>query len=201
MIGDRLVGATGSALSRRCVAGRLAGAAVALAATGLRPPGAQAARVAVRPSADASQKGTAMTAKNETMPAAPTVLLVHGAFADGSSWAGVIERLQAAGVSVQAPVNPLRGLSSDAAYVASVIAQTPGPVLAVGHSYGGAVITNAATGAPNVVGLVIVAGFAPAEGEVLQDVEGDSRDSVLNTALLQTTYPTGQGGETAVELT
>src|SRR5215211_3649026 len=93
----------------------------------------------------------------------PTVLLVHGAFADGSSWAGVIERLQAAGVPVRALVNPLRGLASDSAYVASAIAQTPGPVLAVGHSYGGAVLTNAAARATNVVGLVIVAGFAPAE--------------------------------------
>ena len=74
----------------------------------------------------------------------PTVVLVHGAFADGSSWNGVIERLHARGVKVTAPANPLRGISIDSAYTASVFAQTPGPVLAVGHSYGGAVITNAA---------------------------------------------------------
>ena len=65
-----------------------------------------------------------------------TVVLVHGAFADGSSWAGVIERLQARGIQVLAVANPLRGISADSAYVASVIAQVPGPVLAVGHSYG-----------------------------------------------------------------
>ena len=63
----------------------------------------------------------------------PTVVLVHGAFADGSSWNGVIERLQAKGVKVTAPANPLRGISSDSAYIASVLDQIPGPVVAVGH--------------------------------------------------------------------
>src|SRR5690242_5566396 len=86
-----------------------------------------------------------------------TVVLVHGAFADGSSWNGVIQRLQAAGVQAIAIANPLRGISSDSAYLASVFGQIPGPVVAVGHSYGGALITNAATNARNVVGLVYVA--------------------------------------------
>src|ERR687897_3909199 len=95
----------------------------------------------------------------------PTVVLVHGAFADGSSWTGVVERLQAEGVRVTAPANPLRGISIDSAYIASLLDQVPGPVLAVGHSYGGAVITNAPTHADNVVGLVYVAAFAPGEGE------------------------------------
>jgi pimeloyl-ACP methyl ester carboxylesterase len=129
----------------------------------------------------------------------PTVVLVHGAFADGSSWNGVIERLQADGVQVTAPANPLRGISVDSAYIASLLDQIPGPVLAVGHSYGGAVITNAATNANNVVGLVYVAAFAPDEGERLGDVESDSKDSVLNSALVPLQYPTGQGSETAVE--
>src|SRR4029450_12909564 len=80
-----------------------------------------------------------------------TVVLVHGAFADSSSWNGVIERLQAAGIQVPAAPNPLRGISHDSAYVASFIKQVPGPVLAVGHSYGGAVISDAATGVGNVV--------------------------------------------------
>ena len=75
-----------------------------------------------------------------------TVVLVHGAFADSSSWDGVIKDLQAAGIQVTAAPNPLRGISHDSAYVASFIKQVPGPVLAVGHSYGGAVISNAATG-------------------------------------------------------
>ncbi len=128
-----------------------------------------------------------------------TVVLVHGAFADASSWSGVIQRLQAAGIPVTAPANPLRGISIDSAYVASVIEQIPGPVLAVGHSYGGAVISNAASMANNVVGLVFVAAFAPDEGERLGEVTANSKDSVLNSALVPRRYPTGSGVETAVE--
>jgi pimeloyl-ACP methyl ester carboxylesterase len=128
-----------------------------------------------------------------------TVVLVHGAFADASSWTGVIERLQANGIQVTAVPNPLRGISVDSAYVASALQQIPGPVLAVGHSYGGAVISNAASGAKNVVGLVFVAAFAPDEGERLGEVEASSKDSVLNSALVPLKYPTGQGGETALE--
>jgi pimeloyl-ACP methyl ester carboxylesterase len=127
-----------------------------------------------------------------------TVVLVHGAFADGSSWNGVIERLRAKGVSVTAPANPLRGLSSDSAYIASVFEQTAGSVVAVGHSYGGAVIANAAAQAKNVVGLVFVAAFAPDEGEVLGEVEAGSKDSVLNSALVPLQYPV-DGGEPATE--
>jgi len=129
---------------------------------------------------------------------APTVVLVHGAFADAGSFADLSAILIAAGVSVLAPSNPLRGLAQDSAYIASVFAQVPGPVLAVGHSYGGAVITNAATGASNVAGLVYVAAFAPDEGEALGEVEGTSRDSALGPALVQRTYPLGDS--TAVEL-
>lgn len=140
-----------------------------------------------------------MTDATPTTTGSPTVLLVHGAFADSSSWNGVIERLHAAGVPVVAVPNPLRGLAHDAGYVAERIAQIPGPVLAVGHSYGGAVITNAAAGADHVVGLVYVAAFAPDEGETLLGIEGDSRDSVLTSALVELRYPTGQEGETAVE--
>ena len=117
-----------------------------------------------------------------------TVLLVHGAFADSSSWAGVIERLQAKGIKVIAAANPLRGLKSDSAYVAALIDEIAGPVLAVAHSYGGAVISNAATGKGNVVGLVFVAAFAPDEGEVLLEVTGTSKDSVLGTALVPHQY-------------
>lgn len=128
----------------------------------------------------------------------PTVVLVHGAFADASSWNGVVERLLAKDVRVTAPPNPLRGISIDSAYIASVLAQTPGPVLAVGHSYGGAVLSNAATNADNVVGLVFVAAFATDEGETLGEVEAGSKDSVLNSALMTLNYPTADGG-TAVE--
>jgi pimeloyl-ACP methyl ester carboxylesterase len=133
--------------------------------------------------------------------AAPlTVVLVHGAYADASSWNGVIERLQAAGLQATAPANPLRGISIDSACIASFLREIPGPVLAVGHRYGGAVISNAATGVPNVVGLVYVAAFAPDEGENLGEVENGSKDSVLGTALVPLRYPIGDGAQTAVAL-
>jgi pimeloyl-ACP methyl ester carboxylesterase len=126
-----------------------------------------------------------------------TVVLVHGAFADASCWNAVVEQLQEKGIEVAAPPNPLRSISSDAAYIKSFLEQVPGPVLAVGHSYGGAVITNAATEVENVVGLVYVAAFAPDEGETLGAIEGDSRDSVLLSALVPLQYP--QNGGTATE--
>jgi pimeloyl-ACP methyl ester carboxylesterase len=129
----------------------------------------------------------------------PTVILVHGAYADASSWNGVIERLLAKGLKVIAPPNPLRGISIDSAYVAGVFDETPGPVLAVGHSYGGAVITNAAEKAKNVVGLVYVAAFAPDEGETLGQVEAGSKDSVLESALVALHYPSANGGGQSVE--
>jgi pimeloyl-ACP methyl ester carboxylesterase len=134
-----------------------------------------------------------------TTPEPLTVVLVHGAFADASSWNGVAELLQADGVKVMAPANPLRGIAFDSAYLASVFGQIPGPVLAVGHSYGGAVMSNAATNAKNVVGLVYIAAFAPDEDEILGVRVGDSKDSVLNDALVQLQYPTGKGKETATE--
>jgi pimeloyl-ACP methyl ester carboxylesterase len=128
-----------------------------------------------------------------------TVVLVHGAFADASGWNGVVERLLAADLEVAAPANPLRGIAHDSAYIASFLEQIPGPVLAVGHSYGGAVISNAAAGAENVVGLVFVAAFAPQAGERLGEVASTSKDSVLTTALVPLQYPTGDDAETAVE--
>jgi pimeloyl-ACP methyl ester carboxylesterase len=111
----------------------------------------------------------------------PTIVLAHGAFADGSSWNGVIQRLQH-GYTAVAPANPLRGVTADSAYLASLLGQIDGPVLLAGHSYGGAVISNAATGAPNVGGLVFVAAFAPDEGERLGEVSSSSKDSILNPA-------------------
>src|SRR5476651_644675 len=92
-------------------------------------------------------------AKAATSSTKPTVVLVHGAFADSSSWDGVITKLLARGYPVVAVANPLRSLRTDAAYVASVLDGIPGPVVLVGHSYGGSVITNAATGKKNVKAL------------------------------------------------
>jgi pimeloyl-ACP methyl ester carboxylesterase len=132
-------------------------------------------------------------------PEPPTVVLVHGAFADGSSWNGVTERLQGEGIPVTAPANPLRGISVDSAYVAGVFKQTAGPLIAVGHSYGGAVITNAASMADNVIGLVYVAAFATEEGERLGEATAVSRDAILSSALVPLHYPSGDGGDPAVE--
>src|SRR5437867_2204995 len=97
----------------------------------------------------------------------PSIVLIHGAWADGSSWSGVIQRLQEQGYTVYVPPNPLRGLTSDSAYIASFLQTISGPIILVGHSYGGAVITNAATGNPNVKALVYIDAFAPDQGESL----------------------------------
>jgi len=129
----------------------------------------------------------------------PTIVLVHGAFADGSSWDGVIERFQRQGYTVEAPGIALRGVGADSAYLESVVKQIDGPVLLVGHSYGGALISNAATKVDNVIGLVFVAAFAPDTNEILGDVAAESKDSILMTAQVQRTYPTGKDGETAPE--
>lgn len=97
----------------------------------------------------------------------PTVVLVHGAFADASGWNDVTERLQKDGYDVIAPANPLRSVESDSAYIRSVLDTIDGPIVLVGHSYGGFVITNAAAGDDDVTALVYVAGFAPAAGDTV----------------------------------
>lgn len=186
-------------LSRR---GVLAAGALTIAA-GL----ASALRVSAQtlPTLSRTDAGKSMNvniaAQDDTPTTRPTVVLVHGAFADASSWNGVIPLLRAQGVSVIAPANPLRGISIDSAYTASLFSQIPGPVIAVGHSYGGAVISNAASAATNVLGLVYVAAFAPDEGERLGDVAKTSKDAILGPALVALRYPTGQSGETAMEFT
>jgi pimeloyl-ACP methyl ester carboxylesterase len=129
----------------------------------------------------------------------PTIVLVHGAFADASSWSGVVERLLQGGHHVVAPANPLRGVRADSAYIASYVNQIDGPTILVGHSYGGAVISNAASSAKNVLGLVFVAAYAPENGETLGGAGASSKDSVLNSALVQRLYPTGKDGETGPE--
>jgi pimeloyl-ACP methyl ester carboxylesterase len=101
----------------------------------------------------------------------PTIVLVHGAFGDASSWRPVYDRLVGDGYTVLAPPNPLRGIPYDASFIASVIDQLEGPVVLVGHSYGGAVITDAGS-SDKVVGLVYVAGVAPDEGESVNDLQG-----------------------------
>ncbi|SPE99568.1 alpha/beta fold hydrolase [Streptomyces sp. MA5143a] len=133
------------------------------------------------------------------MSTTPTALLVHGAFADASSWAGVVEELQSHDIPVVAVPNPLRGLASDAAYIASAAAQIDGPVVLVGHSYGGALITVAGA-TENVVGLVYVAAYIPEEGESLGELQGRFPLAPLVANLVERTYPV-EGGEPAVEVT
>ncbi len=97
----------------------------------------------------------------------PTIVLEHGAWANTASWNAVIQRLQADGYTVYAPPNPLQGLAYDSGYLADFLHSISGPIVLVGHSYGGAVITNAATGDPQVKALVYVDAFAPGQGQTL----------------------------------
>ena len=108
----------------------------------------------------------------------PTIVLVHGDWADASSWNGVIQRLQDRGFTVVAPPNTLRGPSQDAPYLASYLQTIPGPIVLVAHSYGGFVITNAATGNPNVKALVYIDAFVPDENETALDLVGGTSSCV-----------------------
>jgi pimeloyl-ACP methyl ester carboxylesterase len=128
--------------------------------------------------------------------AKPTVVLVHGAWADASSWSGEVTTLQAAGYDVRAIANPLQNLTTDSEYVADYLKTIPGPVVLVGHSYGGAVITNAAAGLANVKALVYVDAAAPAPGETNGQLSGAG--SILNTLpfgklFYTTSYPNAAG--------
>jgi pimeloyl-ACP methyl ester carboxylesterase len=104
----------------------------------------------------------------------PTIVLVHGAWADSSSWDGVVSRLQRDGYTVDVPPNPLLGLTYDSAYIRDFLHTISGPIVLVGHSYGGAVITNAATGDKQVKALVYVDGFAPAQGQTIGQLDSGS---------------------------
>jgi len=135
---------------------RLIIAAVIVAVVGLVIPLSQSASARTAEAAAARGDGPK-----------PSIVLVHGAWADTSSWDGVIQRLQADGYTVYAVPNPLRGLAFDAAYLADFLHTISGPIVLVGHSYGGTVITNAATGDPQVKALVYVDAFAPAQGQTI----------------------------------
>ncbi|MCW3838487.1 alpha/beta hydrolase [Micromonospora yasonensis] len=133
-------------------------------------------------------------AAGRTRPTKPTVVLVHGGFADATaSWSGVVERLQERGYPVIAPATPLRSLPSDAAYIASLLHSINDPVILVGHSYGGAVITNAAASAPNVRALVYVAAFVPDTGEALGQLITTYPGSEIQAALNPIPYPNPDG--------
>jgi pimeloyl-ACP methyl ester carboxylesterase len=124
----------------------------------------------------------------------PTIVLVHGAFADSSSWNGVLKRLQHDGYPVIAPANPPRGLSSDAEYLGSFLKSVNGPVVLVGHSYGGAVISQAAAGDPEVKALVYIAAFAPQVGESALELSNKFPGSTLGATLNSVSFPLSGGG-------
>ncbi|MFF3861398.1 alpha/beta fold hydrolase [Streptomyces sp. NPDC002209] len=167
---------------RRVLAG---GAAVASAAALLGPLSSTAS--AAGPSAAG------------TRPTLPTIVLVHGGFADASCWNAVIEQLQQAGYPTIAPANPLRSLPADSAYIASVLRSISGPIVLVGHSYGGATITNAAAGATNVEALVYIAAFVPDQGEQLSVLINKYPGSIIEAATRPVAYD-GPDGTTGTDL-
>ena len=115
----------------------------------------------------------------------PTIVLVHGAFAESASWEGVVEPLQSAGYDVVAAANPLRGLAADAQSVSDLVRLIEGPVLLVAHSYGGAVMTNVDADAGEIVGLVYVNGFAPEPGETCFGLAGMFPGSMLGESTVR----------------
>jgi pimeloyl-ACP methyl ester carboxylesterase len=140
---------------------------------GLRRIAAVAALAALAVALPATLASASSTDTPASDAAKPTIVLEHGAWADASSWSKVTTRLQDDGYTVLAPPDPLRGIAADAAYLAAFINQrTTGPVVLVGHSYGGAVITNAALSAPNVKALVYIDAFAPDQNETILGLQG-----------------------------
>ncbi|MFM9498975.1 alpha/beta hydrolase [Streptomyces galilaeus] len=153
-----------------------------------------------------TQSAQATDVATTSSAAKPTVVLVHGAWSDASSWKGVTKRLQAGGYKVSAPAVPLRGLSGDASYLADYLKTISGPIVLVGHSYGGSVITQAATGNSHVAALVYVAAFAPDKGENASELTAkfpgshisDDPNAQIPTAL--NPVPFNDNGTTNVDL-
>jgi pimeloyl-ACP methyl ester carboxylesterase len=165
----------------------------------LRPVRAQAVVVGAVAAAALSLAATspAAAAKAAHRPAPqtkPTVVLVHGAFADASSWNGVIKRLRHDGYPVVAPANPLRGLAGDSQYLRSFLKSVHGPIVLVGHSYGGSVISEAAAGDPQVKALVYIAAFAPDKGESAAELGSKFPGATLPTVLNAVPFPLAGGG-------
>ncbi|MFD8387285.1 alpha/beta fold hydrolase [Streptomyces sp. NPDC059679] len=169
-------------ISRRTVAASLLAGAAALGTAGA----AYSAPAAAADRGPGSPHGR---------PDTPTVVLIHGAFADASSWSTVVERLQRQGYRVLAPALPLRGLASDTAYIRSVLDSLTGPVVLVGHSYGGAVISQAAADDPQVKALVYIAAFVPEVGESALQLTDKFPGSTLAQATATQYYPLSDGGQ------
>ncbi|MEV5551933.1 alpha/beta hydrolase [Streptomyces sp. NPDC052309] len=170
-----------SPISRRTVTASLLAGAAALSTAG----------VAYSAPAAAADHSRRPHERRDT----PTIVLIHGAFADASSWSGVIERLQRHGHRVVAPALPLRGLASDSAYIRSVLDSVTGPIVLVGHSYGGAVISQAAVDAPHVKALVYIAAFVPEVGESALQLTDKFPGSTLGQATTTQYYPLPDGGQ------
>jgi pimeloyl-ACP methyl ester carboxylesterase len=129
-----------------------------------------------------SATGSSAATPPQAQSVKPTIVLVHGAWADGSSWSGVTSRLQRDGYTVDVEANPLRGVASDSLYLKDLLATITGPIVLVGHSYGGMVITGAATGNPNVKALVYDDAYIPQDGDTLLSLTGAQPGSMLNPA-------------------
>ena len=129
-----------------------------------------------------------------TTPVKQTIVLVHGAYADSSSWNGSVKALRDAGHPVIAAANPLRDIEGDAAYLRSVLDSIEGPIVVVGHSYGGVVMSHAADGHPDVTALVFVASFLPEPGETLVELVGKFPGARLGDAAQAVPYRTPDGG-------
>jgi pimeloyl-ACP methyl ester carboxylesterase len=161
--------------------------------------GAAVAALAAIPTVAFASTGShaqAAAGGNSSSAPKPTIVLEHGAWADGSSWSGVVTRLQQDGYTVDVPPNPLRGPDSDSAYLASYLATVAGPVVLVGHSYGGFVTTNAATGDKNVKALVYVDAYLPAQGDTLNSLTAQFPGSQITPAALN--FVPSPGGVTDV---
>jgi pimeloyl-ACP methyl ester carboxylesterase len=146
------------------------------------------------PSAIAAPAAEAQLTAVQGSTARPTIVLVHGAFADAGSWNGVTKALSAKGYPVLSIANPLRGVASDAAYTASVLRAVKGPLVLVGHSYGGMVISKAAEGNPDVKALVYVAALTPEQGETVAGLAGKFPGGTLDAALAEP-VSLGDGGK------
>jgi pimeloyl-ACP methyl ester carboxylesterase len=174
----------------------VAGASLAIAGTllgvGLAGSATAATATGHAPSGHAPSGSAAPVPK-------PTIVLVHGAWADSSSWNAVVEQLQALGYTVDAPRNPLGGVSSDSAYLSDFLSTISGPIVLVGHSYGGFVITNAATGNTQVKALVYDDAFIPASGDTSASLSSAKPGSCLtSTALNFVPYPGAPSGDADV---
>jgi pimeloyl-ACP methyl ester carboxylesterase len=167
-----------------------AGAAIAALALTAGQPGAARA-------ATAQTAASARTAAASHGGAKPTIVLVHGAWADSSGWNGVVGRLQHLGYTVDVPPNPLRGVQYDSAYLRDFLSTISGPIVLVGHSYGGVVISNAATGDAQVKALVYVDAFLPAKGQTLAELNTAKPGSCVTSSsvFIKVPFPDAPPGD------